>query len=60
MKNDFIDIRCEGDAEQFARTATKLIQDKTPSTMTKSSFQFVKRSLNAMFFEDLGLRYFIL
>lgn len=34
MKNDFIDIRCEGDAEQFARTATKLVQDKTPSTIT--------------------------
>lgn len=34
MKNDFIDIRCEGDAEHFARTATKLVRDKTPSSIT--------------------------
>jgi len=34
MKNDFIDIRCEGDAEHFAREATRLVVAKTPTTIT--------------------------
>ena len=34
MINDFIDIKCEGDVEHFAKTATQWIVDEKPATVT--------------------------